>query len=356
LTQVDDPEDPWLDAVRRALVPIEPLATPSSDEQRAQAAKMCAAASKDIGTGIDPAAVLHALERFAAALRVDLTCVDGYLGIGRAAQLLAAKKPRLTDPICSALIEWLRAATTRLGPIQSSGPVHDLEAKLRELRAEARSRPKADADVEVDVVRVDRDREGRARPKKDAPRFRPPSEVLKSLMARRDASLDDPARVARVAFVRALVGVVGIAALLGLVVWAALSSGGDDRPAAPAWPDPTLAARVQEAVALARPLLEVDAPLEGAPPAPAAVVAETTGPDPLHATLPDGVGALAADVRSLVVVRRYAGPSGHLLLAWVVDLEAPGRVVARASFAGGNPGALDAQARAWLASLSWRRP
>lgn len=349
--------DPWVEALRRALVPITGGAAPLPEEQRAQAAKAAERAMKEMGTGIDPAAILQTLDRLAAVLQTDPTCVPAYLGAGRIVQLLAAKRPGRADEMHTLALEWLNAATTRVGNVQSSGEVHELEARLRSLRADVRARPKATA-AEVDVVRLERDREGRAKPTRPPPRFRPPSEMLRALLTPAVEEGTGRLLLGREVIVRAVLVVGAVGLVLALVTWFGLR--GDDRSTAPAWSDPTLGSRVQEALGLARPLLEVDAPLRGEPPGPAAVVADTGAgrpglPDPLQAVLPAAtIATTGAALRSLVVVRRYEGPDGHLLLAWIVDLEQPPRVVSRATFTSRDPSEVARRAHTWLAELGWR--
>lgn len=348
-------EDPWVEAVRRALVPLDAPPGPVPEEQRTQAARAAERAAKELGTGIDPAPVLVGLERFAAVVRTDPTCIEGYLGIGRAVQLLAPKRPKISDELYTLVIDWLQRATSRIGPVQSAPPIHALDAKLRELRAAVRSRPRA-SEEDVDVVRLERDREGRAKLLKEAPRFRPPSEVLRALIGQDPTADADGPSVARVQVTRAVI----IALALGLVLAAvAAMAMRDDDGRGTSWSDPALAARVQEGVAVARALLAFDAALVAEPPGPTVVVADATaGPafrDPLHASLPAGVAATGSDLRSIVVVRRYDGPAGNLLCLWVVDLDAPAHVVARTILSGRSASAVETQASAWLASLAWRK-
>lgn len=344
-------DDPWVEAVRRALVTVE-AADPASDDQRAQAARTAERGVKELGAGIDPNTVLASLERFAAALRLDPSCVDAYLGIGRAVQLLASRRPRAADPLYTAALEWLERACARHAPVQAAPSIHALEERLLEVRANLRARPRPASNVEADAVRLERDSEGRAKTR-SLSRFRTPSDVLHSLFRARLGPDDDAAP--RGVATGAIVIMVAVGLLLAAVVGVALTG----EPEPPAWSDPALAAQVQEGLAVARPLLALEPALIGEPPGPAVVVADAGDgpalPDPLQTSLPPGVLASGPEVRGLAVVRRYEGPAGHLLLVWIVDLEAPARVVARAVIIGKNAAAVDLQASAWLAALSWRR-
>jgi hypothetical protein len=348
--------DPWVAALRRALVVLDGPLAPVPPEQRAQAAKAAERATKDIGAGIDPAPLVSLLDRFAAALRSDPACVEAYLGIGRVAQLLAGKRPRAAEELCTVALEGLDQATRRLPAVQGSRAVLELETRLREVRAEARARPRPAPGVEADPVRLARDREGRVvRPLRQRAAALS-SAMLQALRHGGDVEGDAPPEGRRLA-ARAALMLAAIGLVLAAIVAVAVSV--EDRSDT-AWPSPALSIRAREGLALARPLLALDAPLQGEVPLPAIVVTDGGGlaarRDPLQSALPRGVAATAGDVRALVVVRRYDGPAGALDLLWVVDLDASRpRVLARTAIPASSEAEADRQASAWLRGLDWRR-
>ena len=157
-----DETDSWAKQLQAALIaPVDGNEeVDSAAKQRAQA--FVKRAKLLMGTGIDPAAVLNSLDGYAEAIRNDPTCVNAYLGLGKAAQFLAKRRPAEAIDLLGPTLRWLVHSSKAVGKLQENAEIHALEFRLRDARRTAHGRPKALGDAVH--VQLDRDDEGRVIP------------------------------------------------------------------------------------------------------------------------------------------------------------------------------------------------
>jgi hypothetical protein len=394
-----------LDELKRVLSEVE-TTSPQGDSDTQAAEALAERARGVMGGGIDPAAVVAALEGYGLAIRKDPLLIAGYVGLVKAAQHLANARPKESVELLGTALRWLTRATVQNGTLQESSELHTLEAKLREALRKARGRPRA----EGVAVRVQLDRDSEGRVKALAPshepggvRFRPESHTLNALIPGLRAPARTGERVSRWVPATALVllvgggsnvfldrfpffvngAAIGVGALLlalPLLVWA----GQVTRGIAPGAISiltivgcMALADRVQQRDLVAvpvnrqvfgerlnalypswRPHLVVGDPQRHQAPLSGLVVVEETAraeapleTDVLHARLPDDLRASSpADLHYAVLVRRLGGRAGRIVLVWVLDPDEH-RVVARKTFSGVSSRVLDNDALEWILGL-----
>ena len=396
---VIDESESWAQQLQAAL--IEPLGgnDPVPPEARERGAQFVKRAKLLMGTGIDPAAVLNSLEGYKEAIRHDPTCVEAYVGLGKAAQFLAARRPAHAADLLGPALRWLARASISVGKLQESKEIHGIENRLREARRAASGRPKPAG--EAVHVQLERDEEGRVLRGRGMS-FRTDSGELPALIP----GLPVPPQAsgqriprwipitAGVLLVLGLSNVVlgnwppmlnglvigaGIVVLaLPLLVW----SGRWTKGIAPALvtvcvfavcivaadqlqvhepPPTTSTTRFDKHLGPLypdlQPLLRIGIPLAPQFGLSKLAVVEETGDaqhplqtDVLHDQLPPTLRAnTPSETRYVVIVRRFSGRVHHMLVLWVLD-PAERRLLAHATLSGKAP-TLERAALAWMERL-----
>lgn len=393
--------DETLELLKAALVWWEDGVPVPAPEDRKASEKMLTRAKEILGSGIDPSAVINSLRGFSEAVRKDPTHVAAYAGFVRAATALANARPAEAEAILGETLRWLLTSSSKVGKLQESSEIHEIEFKLRDARRKAHDRPKVGS---ADAVRVnlDRDSEGRVVTRRRGRRTFGPHSTSLSVLIPFGIADDDaeplPIWLPVVALVLLAVGLgnvavgnwhyaangvlVGVGVLLvgvPLLIWAGEKTRGIapgvlvvftvaacvgvssqvqrrnevELPGAQRFGD-----RLNPLYDTWRPKLIVGNPIQHEWALSKLAVVEETGRasvplrvDVLHDRLPANVRAAKSDeVLYVVIVRRLAGAAHELVLVWAVEPD-DARVLARASFTGISRRVVENDALEWITRL-----